>query len=75
MSNTNNNGFRVVATGQEFALFFPAVKAAQPLRSGVVEIATGLVRWTPAPPVSVKRMRAYEDRVAAYEARKRASAQ
>lgn len=35
--------------GTKFESFSAAVKAAQPLRADVIEVATGLRRWTPAP--------------------------
>ena len=32
-----------------FESFFAAIEYAQPLRANVIEVATGLVRWRPAP--------------------------
>ena len=34
--------------GTKFESFSAAVKAAQPLRAEVIEVATGLRRWAPA---------------------------
>ena len=60
--------YQVTVTGEEFQSFLAAVRAAGPLRSNVVEVDTGTIRWTPAPPVDRKRMRYYRERVAAYAA-------
>jgi hypothetical protein len=35
--------------GTKFSSFFKAVAFATPTRANVIEVATGLVRWTPAP--------------------------
>jgi hypothetical protein len=35
--------------GQGFDSFTAAINAAKPTRSNVIEVATGLVRWSPAP--------------------------
>ena len=35
--------------GSGFDSFSAAIYVAQPLRANVIEVATGLVRWTPAP--------------------------
>jgi hypothetical protein len=42
--------------GEGFDSFTAAIKAAQPLRAVVIEVATGLVRWRPAAPAA-KRTR------------------
>lgn len=34
---------------QPFDSFFAAIACAQPIRANVIEVATGLVRWSPAP--------------------------
>lgn len=34
---------------QPFDSFFAAIAYAQPLRANVIEVATGLSRWSPAP--------------------------
>lgn len=57
--------------GKPFASFTAAVAAASRTESTVVEVATGLTRWSPAPPVSARRVAYYQERVAAYEASKR----
>ena len=42
--------------GSKFESFSAAVKAAQPLRADVIEVATGLRRWTP-PVAKTRRTR------------------
>lgn len=64
------NTYRVGAA--EFTSYAAAVSAARAIGGEVIEIATGLRRWSPPPPVPAKRMRAYRERVAAYNAQERA---
>ena len=62
------------ANDKQFADFFEAIKYANTVKCDIVEIATGKRRWTPAPPVSAKRIRDYNNRKAAYEAQQRMNA-
>jgi hypothetical protein len=59
------------ANDKQFADFFEAIRYANTVKCDIVEIATGKTRWTPAPPVSAKRIRDYNNRKAAYEAQQR----
>ena len=43
----------------EFSSFLAAVKFANSIGADVIEIETGLQRWTPAPKVSSKKMLKY----------------
>ena len=53
--------------GKPFADFFTAIKEADSLKTTVVEVATGLIRWRPGT-VSKKAQRMYRERKAAYAA-------
>ena len=60
------------ANDRQFESFLAAVDYAAAHGAEVFEIATGLRRWTPSPPVDSKRQRLYRERLAAYEAQERA---
>lgn len=60
--------YKIEKTGQEEKSFMAAIKIASAIDSEVIEIKTGIVRWTPAPKVSAKRMRRYEEHKRAREA-------
>jgi len=62
---------RYTVDGTPFTSFTAAVAAASRTQSRVVETATGLTRWSPAPPVSTRRLAYYHERLAAHEAGKR----
>ena len=57
--------------GTIYTSFFAAIEAAQKAGAEVYEVATNTRRWHPAPPVSAKRMRQYNEQLAAYEAQKK----
>lgn len=61
--------------GTKFDLFLPAARAAAAIGALVIEVSTGLVRWSPAPPVSAKRAARYREQQAAYAAQLRYNAQ
>ncbi len=61
-----NPTYTVNGTG--FDSFLAAIRLAKELGCDVIETATGSRRWTPAPPVSAKAIRRYENQKAAYEA-------
>lgn len=46
MTNTDKT---YSVNGEGFDSFAAAIHAAKPVRANVVEVATGLVRWSPAP--------------------------
>jgi hypothetical protein len=54
-----------------FTSFMKAGRYADSIKANVIEVATGLQRWTPATQVSKKKQRYYEERKAAYEAQER----
>lgn len=54
--------------GKPFESFKEAIAKASKTGSHVIEIRTGIVRWSPAPPVSAKRLRMYKERQAAFAA-------
>lgn len=56
---------------EEFTSYLAAVRAARAAGLEVIEIATGLRRWAPPAPVSAKKVRAYRERLSAYEADQR----
>jgi hypothetical protein len=56
--------------GNGFETFKAAVAFASACRGEVLEAATGIVRWTPAPAVSAAKVRRYEQQKAAYAAYK-----
>jgi len=56
------------ANDKQFDNFSEAIKYANTIKCDIIEIANGKTRWTPAPPVSAKRIRDYNNRKAAYEA-------
>ena len=51
-----------------FSSFSKAIAEAKLDGSEVIECATGLRRWAPAPPVTAKRHRVYQERLAARQA-------
>lgn len=57
--------------GTQFTSYLAAIAAARQNNSDVIEIATGLIRWTPPKSVSKKRMNQYAHQKAAYEAQER----
>lgn len=57
------------ANDKTFVSFFDAIKYAKSANTDVIEIETGLRRWTPAPAVSAKKMRRYQEQLAAYQAK------
>jgi hypothetical protein len=59
--------------GQQFEGFTKAVAAAKAIRADVIEVATGLRRWTPGT-VSAASQRRYEERLSAYAAQQRLDA-
>lgn len=52
----------------EFLSFLAAVKYAKTIDANVIEIETGLQRWTPTPKVSNKRMLKYLGQKNAHDA-------
>ena len=58
------------ANGKRFSSFFAAINEADSAKTNVVEVSTGLIRWSPGN-VSRKAQRMYEERKAAYEAQER----
>ena len=62
--------YQVTKTGERFDSFMKAIAAGKVADSEVLEIATGLVRWNPAPKVTEKKMRIYRERLNAYAAQK-----
>jgi hypothetical protein len=58
----------------KFDSFLAAVAFANTNKAVVIEVATGVQRWEPAPKVSNARMRRYREQKAAYEAQQRAKA-
>lgn len=63
--------YQLEKTGEQFVSYMKAVTAANAISSNIIEIETGRVRWTPAPSISPKKIRMYNERLAAYEASKR----
>jgi hypothetical protein len=61
--------YRVGTT--EFSCYMAAVAAARAIGGEVIEIATGIARWSPPPAVDAKRQRAYRERQNAYAAQER----
>jgi hypothetical protein len=53
--------YTIKTTGQAVKSFVEAIKIAGAANSEVIEVATGLTRWSPLPPVSAKRMRQYRE--------------
>ena len=63
--------YQVKTTGQTFDSFMSAVACAKSANSEVFEVETGARRWAPAAPVSSKKLRQYQNQLAAraaYEA-------
>lgn len=58
----------IETTGEKVESFTSAIRIANELNSNVIESATGIVRWEPAPAVSKKAMRRYNERLSAYDA-------
>lgn len=54
--------------GIPFDSFQTAVAAAHSVGTVVIESATGIIRWSPAPKPNRKRMRMHQERLAAYQA-------
>jgi hypothetical protein len=54
-----------------FDSFKSAVNFAFEANADVIEVGTGLRRWTPATKPSAAKLRRYQDRKAAYEAQKK----
>jgi hypothetical protein len=63
--------YRIEKTGDEYQSFGEAISVAAHIRSDVIEIETGIRRWTPAGMVSEKRLRQHGERLAAYQAQQR----
>lgn len=57
--------------GKEYTSFFAAIAEAKETRSDVLELATGLIRWTPPKSVSKKELRMHEERKSAYAAQQK----
>jgi len=57
--------------GKEIKSFVVAIKEAQALNVCVIEIETGLNRWSPAPKTTAKKVRQYHERMGAFDAQKR----
>lgn len=55
----------------EFVTFLAAVSYAREHAQEVIEISTGVRRWAPPPPPDKRRLRAYKERQAAYDAYQR----
>ena len=55
-----------------FDLFSKAVSYAKEINAEVYKVATGLRRWAPAASPSSKKMRLYNERLAAYNAQQAA---
>ena len=51
-----------------FEFFSDAVKAAKAISGNVILVATGDVKWSPAPPVSASKLRRYQSQFNAYNA-------
>jgi hypothetical protein len=51
-----------------FDFFSDAVKAAKAVNANVILVATGDVKWSPAPPVSSAKLRRYQSQLNAYNA-------
>lgn len=66
--------YKVESTGELYSSFLGAVKAANIMKCHVIEVETGITRWSPAPLVSAKKMRMYAEKVAAHDAYKRMQA-
>lgn len=64
--------YEIKITGEKFNSFTKAIAAARAIDAEVIEVATGLRRWAPAPKVSWKRMRQYREQSAAYAAQEAA---
>ena len=62
------------ANGKPFDSFKAAVAYANEVNCDVIEVATGIRRWHPAPPPSAAKMRQYRERQAAYAAQQRLNA-
>lgn len=62
--------YEVKATGEKFQSFMAAVASAKVAASDVIEIATGIRRWTPPAAVSAKKVRKYNEHMSAHAAYK-----
>ncbi len=51
-----------------FEFFSDAVKAAKAVSGNVILVATGDVKWSPAPQVSASKLRRYQSQLNAYNA-------
>ena len=60
--------------GKEYTSFFAAIAEGKESDSDVIEIATGMVRWTPPKSVTKKQLRMHEERKSAYAAQQRLDA-
>ncbi|MCP5018940.1 MAG: hypothetical protein GY938_27230 [Ketobacter sp.] len=58
--------YTIEATGQQVTSFTKAIEIADQISSDV--LLNGQVKWTPATPVSKKRMRQYQGDLNAYNA-------
>jgi hypothetical protein len=56
----------IEATGEKMTSFFKACESASAHSCNIIEEETGLVRWTPAPAVDAKKIRAYNNRKHVY---------
>lgn len=56
---------------QKFESFLAAVNVAKASGDDVIEVETGMRRWTPAPKVSAKKARRYLEQKAAYDAQQK----
>jgi len=60
----------IETTSEKVDSYMKAVQIASGLNSKVIEASSGIVRWEPAPAVSKKAMRRYNERVSAHNAYK-----
>lgn len=54
--------------GQIYNSFLAAIGAAEKIGANVIMVSNGSVKWSPAPQVSRKKMRKYQNQLAAYNA-------
>lgn len=71
MSKNKKDMYIIETTGEKVESFLKAIEIAEKAGSRVIEEATGLSRWTPAKPVSEKKMQEYRNRKNAYDAYQR----
>lgn len=67
-----NEAATYTVNNEPFNSFKEAVARADKLKADVIEVATGVRRWTPAPSVSSKKLKMYRERQAAFEAQEAA---